>query len=301
MNIDQIEAFLTLYEQQSFSRAASQLYVSQPQLSRQIQRLENELSLKLFERTSHYVCATAAGAALYRELQGVPERIRFAVEEARQATDATTGQITIGVLEGLSTDYPALAPLYAWMRTHRSVEVVFVRDSSAHLKTGLNSGKYHLILAFQLWDESHSDLDHLVIFEEETVALISRNNWPGAEITSAAELSGQDFVLQNEESAPLGRRMFLQICRDNLIRPDRVLSVTGYDTQLTIIKQGLACGIMNRTPELERDENIRILPLRVSRPTNLVLAWKRDVSNAAAQSLVQAIRQAGRQPRNAGE
>src|SRR5215216_4687359 len=66
MEIRQLIYFSTTFRQGSVTRAAEELMISQPALSRQIRRFEREIGTPLFERVPTGVTATAAGVALYR-------------------------------------------------------------------------------------------------------------------------------------------------------------------------------------------------------------------------------------------
>jgi DNA-binding transcriptional LysR family regulator len=76
MELDNLEAFLVFAEELHFGRAAQRLNVSQSSLSRQIQGLEHDLRVRLFERTTRKAKLTVAGTVL---ADGAPEMIaRFA-------------------------------------------------------------------------------------------------------------------------------------------------------------------------------------------------------------------------------
>lgn len=290
MTVEQIECFLAVFEECSFTKASKRLYTSQPQLSRQIVRLEEEVGLQLLERSPHYVRPTAAGIALYRELQGIPERIRFAVGQARNASAANTGKIVVGILEGQSVDCPRLSPMFAWMREHPNVEVIFQHSDYGYLHRGLERGEYQLILTL-LWDEaSDPDLNTLVLRQQTTTAVIGRCHPAYSEkMHGAEELDGLDFVVADEQTSPYGYQMFLKLCQDNQIHPSRIQKTRGYDTLLTMVEQGLACAILDQNLELERNSKLKLLSLSKCSPADVGLVWKKKAANLVTQSLLQSI------------
>src|SRR2546430_1937475 len=89
-----VRYFLVVAEQLNFARAAEQLRVAQPSLSRQIQRLENTVGVRLLERTSQGSRLTAAGAAFLPRAQQLVHNAEQAVLTARAAAPART--ITVG-------------------------------------------------------------------------------------------------------------------------------------------------------------------------------------------------------------
>ncbi|KOX20057.1 LysR family transcriptional regulator [Saccharothrix sp. NRRL B-16348] len=94
-----VRYFLAVAEQLNFARAAEELRVAQPSLSRQIQRLENVLGVRLLERTSQGSRLTAAGAAFLPRAQQLVHSAEQAVLTARAAAPART--ITIGYADDL--------------------------------------------------------------------------------------------------------------------------------------------------------------------------------------------------------
>ena len=111
VTLSQVEYFLTVARELSFSRAAEALYVSQPAVSRQVAQLERELGVALFERTSQGIRLTPAG----REFQTFFRDTRHAFQEllgkVRSSGDTVRGTVNIGCSEGwdLSEFFPQLS------------------------------------------------------------------------------------------------------------------------------------------------------------------------------------------------
>jgi DNA-binding transcriptional LysR family regulator len=77
MDIRQLEYFLGVASELHFSKAAEKLYVAQPALSRQIQQLENELDVVLFERDKRNVKLTPAGEYLQNEASRILSQLEY--------------------------------------------------------------------------------------------------------------------------------------------------------------------------------------------------------------------------------
>jgi DNA-binding transcriptional LysR family regulator len=94
---DQLASFVVLAEELHFSRAAERLNMTQPPLSRQIQKLEAELGFSLFDRTKKTVALTAAGNAFRREAEKILNIAEASRSLARRIADGAAGEVKIGM------------------------------------------------------------------------------------------------------------------------------------------------------------------------------------------------------------
>ncbi|HEX7983602.1 MAG TPA: LysR family transcriptional regulator [Duganella sp.] len=120
MSIDlkQLRYFLAVAEEKSFSRAAERLHISQPPLSQQIMKLESELGVKLFARTTRTFELTVAGKALMSEASDLLGKMRMTIDTIRQIDRGEVGRLRVGIvgsamwgpipslLEEFQTKYP---------------------------------------------------------------------------------------------------------------------------------------------------------------------------------------------------
>jgi DNA-binding transcriptional LysR family regulator len=93
MSIDlkQLKYFLAVAEEKSFSRAAERLHISQPPLSQQIMKLESELGVRLFARTTRSFELTVAGKALMSEAAELLGKMRMTIDTIRQIDRGEVG------------------------------------------------------------------------------------------------------------------------------------------------------------------------------------------------------------------
>lgn len=96
MNTKQIEYFLAVAEELSFTRAAEKLYVSQTAVTQQIQALEDLIGVKLLSRTKKKVELTPAGQVFQIEGREILEHMEQAFAHTREVTEGMTGSIEIG-------------------------------------------------------------------------------------------------------------------------------------------------------------------------------------------------------------
>lgn len=97
MNCRQLRYFIAVAESESFSRAAVQLRVAQPAVSRQIHALEEELGVKLFHRNGHGATLTSLGKVLLERGQSILKQIEEARAEILDLVDKPSGKVVLGV------------------------------------------------------------------------------------------------------------------------------------------------------------------------------------------------------------
>jgi DNA-binding transcriptional LysR family regulator len=102
MELRHLRYFVAVAGTENVSRAAGQLHVSQPALSRQIHDLEDELQVRLFERGAQSVRLTEAGKIFFSEARAVLERAAVAVAAVRTAADGGHTELHVGYAPSLT-------------------------------------------------------------------------------------------------------------------------------------------------------------------------------------------------------
>src|SRR2546425_1476276 len=109
MELRLVHYFIAVAETLNFSRAAERLYMAQPPLSQQIQRLEKEMGVQLFVRTKRSVRLTAAGEVFLQEAYRTLAQVEQSVHAAQQADRGEIGRLAIGFVG--SSAYGMLPPM----------------------------------------------------------------------------------------------------------------------------------------------------------------------------------------------
>ena len=166
----------TVVEEQSLTRAAKVLGVSQPALSKSMDRLESELGMTLLERGSTGITPTSSGKLVYAYARQIRDGMRVA--EARlQGSNPDAGVITLGTLPSLSNSLVPLA-VGRWKQRHPNVLLRVVEKIQIELLLGLHRGDFDFIVAqTEFYDVAPEGLKQRVLFRDR-LCVYARHDHP---------------------------------------------------------------------------------------------------------------------------
>jgi DNA-binding transcriptional LysR family regulator len=154
-DFDGVQAFVTIAEFGGFSRAASELHITQTALSRRLQKLENHLALRLLDRTTRQVRLTPVGREFLPQARAIVQQMTHAVERLRDISERSLGNVTLACIPTLTSRIlPLVIKRYA--KLHPDNRIQLVDGSSAEVREALLSGRAELGIALK--GEPHPDL-----------------------------------------------------------------------------------------------------------------------------------------------
>lgn len=124
MELRHLRYFVVVAEELHFSRAAERLGISQPPLSQQIRALEDDLQVRLFDRSSRNVALTEAGRAFLAEARATLAQADRARQTAARAQRGEIGEVTVGLFPSALLAEPVSAAIIAFRRQHPRVRLV---------------------------------------------------------------------------------------------------------------------------------------------------------------------------------
>lgn len=148
MEIRQLRYFVRIVDLGSLSKAAADLYVAQPALSKQIASLEAELKVSLLVRSPRGVTPTEAGLAFYRQAQSLLRQLARVPDEVRSADASPSGVVAVGMPYSASN---ILAPaLVAAVRERLpGIRLAITEEGSGYLEGLLAGGRLDLSLLYE--------------------------------------------------------------------------------------------------------------------------------------------------------
>lgn len=203
MELRQLEYFAAVARHGHFTRASRELNVAQPAVSQQVKRLEAELGLELFRRSTRRVELTEAGSLLLARAHRVLAEVEAARQELSELTGLLRGHVEIGALPVARLDTPGL--LQGFLELHPGVGIHLHEQALSVMLPMLRRDE--LDLCFALADPATLDkeLDGLVLFQEELVAVLApEHRLAKRRALRLAELAGEPLIRFRAGSALQG-------------------------------------------------------------------------------------------------
>lgn len=261
MELRHLESFLALAEVLHFGRAAEQVNLSQPALSRQIQQLEHELGARLLDRSARAVSLTAAGRALRGHAERVFDELREARLAIARASDQPGGHLAIAcfdsasvylapeLLARLDAAYPSVSMSIATLGTREALRAVRHGTVEAALVT--------LPVALE-------GLRLLPLYREQLLAALPRDHPLGAEQEITMEALSAErlvtFLTGQNNTRMLIDRAFEQARRV----PAAIIELESVQAIKDAVRAGLGLAIVGETVVAHRtgEPGLLVRPLR---------------------------------------
>jgi DNA-binding transcriptional LysR family regulator len=288
LNLYQLQIFQTVTDAGSFSRAAAQLYLTQPAVSQHIQALETDLGVTLFHRGRRGITLTNSGELLLdyaRCLLQLAEKTRQAVANADQME---TGVFAIGASPGVGVyllpnwirsfnqRYPALT---VTVKTAPSPEIIQAVLGGT-LRLGIIEGELNddvALHAVPLWDE------------EIVVAVSNQHAWHKQRTIEATDLNQQNFVMREEGS--LTRAWEMQLMAKYHITPRIIAEFNSPAAIKQAVVSGLGIAILPSfviEPETDAGQlhALRLADQALSRTLKLIWSYSDTFPSQTAQAFI---------------
>ena len=196
MTLQQLEYILAVNQFRHFAKAAEYCRVTQPTLSAMIQKLEEELDTRIFDRSQQPVCPTPVGIHIIEQAQNIlvqANRIKNIIEEEKHSL---TGTFKLGILPTVA---PYLLPRFfpQLMKKYPDLDIRVVEMKTNDIKKALQTGEIDAVIVASL--AGMEELQQTPLFYEQFFAYVSRedalfNN----EVIRTSDLNGEQLWLLDE-------------------------------------------------------------------------------------------------------
>jgi len=269
LDVHSLRLFVALAEHLHFGRAARALGMSQPPLSQQIQRLEQHLGGRLFDRSNRRVRLTAFGEAILRDSEDVLSRFDALERHVAQVVRGADGRLRVGYVSP-ALDHVARA-LGTVRRAHPRLNLTLSRLGTADQLESLRSGTIDVGIA-RLFEHDVTDLTAKRIWTERYVLAVSSDD-PLARrpFVGLKDLAGRPFLAFDRATQPTLYDFMVATCA----RAGVELQITQrLETKREIVAlagAGLGVGLVPESSKSDAPPGVAFVPVRGKLP--LVELW----------------------------
>ncbi|MBD8652842.1 LysR family transcriptional regulator [Rhizobium sp. CFBP 13726] len=258
LDMVQVKSFVAVASELNFSRAARQLNMTQPPLSRQIRLLEQQLDVTLFERNSRRVTLTPAGLAFLAEAQKLLAQGDAAIKATRRAARGSAGSIRIAFV-GAAT-YGFLPHFISAARTLTpQIELDLVQMETAEQLQAINRGDVDLGFSRPL--SGAHQLQSLCVVQEPMMLAIPRAHPLASRRRPPLEtLNGEPIIMFSPQARYLHEKL-AALMTDNNITPHIVQSMTHSQAILSLVSAGIGLAIVPAATRNACFDNVVFRPL----------------------------------------
>ena len=271
LELSELRAFVVLADHLHFSHAAEVLHVSQPALTKQIQRLEAKVSGRLLVRGYRKVALTPAGEILRDRARRLLREAEVAEQMARLAVNGKAGVLRIGF--GIGSLAAGLPDMLMRFRQQFPEVQVFMRDmSTPNQIEALHQGD--IDVGFVRLPVESAELVTVPVLEEVLVAAIPRGM---SYRKGLFDLRNEPFVVISRSSSVSFFDHLVQTCRAAGFSPRIVQEVNELLTVLFLVQAGAGVSLVPSSASRMRVPNVRLLDTHLAEAK-----WKNRLDVAEA-------------------
>jgi LysR family hydrogen peroxide-inducible transcriptional activator len=253
MTITQLKYVLAVAEHKNFTLAADKCFVTQPTLSMQIQKIEDELSIQIFDRTKKPIQLTDIGQKIVNQAKNIvneADRIQDIVEQQKGFVG---GEFRLGIIP---TIMPTLLPMFLsnFIKKYPKVKLIIEELNTDEIITKLNNG--HLDAAIAATPLLEEKIKEIVLYFEPFVAYIpeSHQHYQKQEI-EVADLNLDEILLLQDGHC--FRDGILNLCKNNIRNEINHFQIESgsFETLIKLADEGLGTTLLPYLHTLDLKES----------------------------------------------
>ena len=292
MNLRDLRYLVALAEHKHFGRAADSVFVSQPTLSTQIMKLEEELGVSLVERTPRKVLLTEVGQEIVKRAREVLTEIEQIREIARRTLDPESGSLRLGIFPTLG---PYLLPhvVPRIRKRYPRLELLLVEEKTEEILRQLREGRLDAaVLALPVHD-AHLHVERL--FDEPFVLAVPTDH-PLAKRSSISLNQLEDQSLLLLEEGHCLREQALEVCQLAGAAEKGGFRATSLETLRQMVAADVGITLLPMLavkPPIPANEHIRLVQFHRRPPSrHIAMIWRKSSAmHAFLREFAQLLRQ----------
>ena len=294
MELRHLRYFVAVAEALSFTKAAEKLRLAQPSLTRQVRNLEDEIGVRLLDRSNNRVALTEEGHRFLFDSKKVLSMCAENVAAVQRMNRGESSQLNIGYIANLH--YGLLpATLGAFRKLCPLVALNLFDMSSSGQLDALAGRKIDLgFIGLRPASPDHDLLSECVGFDTILAALPSRHPLAGKSKVKLADLAPQFFIGMSAKTHPGAREWLLETCQHAGFAAKILQEADGEPTAIKFVADGLGVALIPEQVTELPHEGVVFSPLSPPLRRESTIAWRADNPSKPLQDYIQIVKDLSR-------
>lgn len=288
-SLREIECFIAVAEELSFTRAAKRLHLAQPPLSRHVRTLEEKLGAELFTREPRGVSLTGAGSLFYDEVRNIPRRIVRAGDAARRCAQGEITRLRIGFVSAVMNE-ALVTTLRRFREAHPTVQIMLHDVSPQEQLRAIADGRLDGGFVGLEPPDQPAGI-RFVNWHREALMLYvpASHELAGRKTVSLKALADESFIAVSSESAPAFASHVLALCRTAGFRPRIILESPRAQAVALMVAAGSGVAILPAAIAGLMGDAVNVIGLSGSPKITHVFACRKGRGTAALEELARVL------------
>ncbi|CCP01122.1 HTH-type transcriptional regulator alsR [Erwinia amylovora Ea644] len=287
MELRYLRYFVAVAETRHFTRAAEMLGISQPPLSQQIKKLEEEIGTPLLKRLTRGVELTDAGEAFYQDARQILELTGHALEKAKGIARGISGQLSIGFASSIAFHPQIFRLLHRFQRRFPAIMLLPREENMAALMHDLQEGL--LDAAFVRLPCESSKAFNLKVIASEKMALVlpADHRLCAAPCLSLAQLQDDPLIMFPRKVAPSLYEVIVSACLRAGFQPESFQQSPQISSAISMVAAGFGISIVPDSLRSIKLPGVSFHQIEdAALGSDIALAWRRWDRSPAVHHLV---------------
>lgn len=274
MDILHLTYFIEVAKQLSFTKAARELHVSQPSISKMIRNLEDELKVTLLDRSARRVKLTDAGQALYERGLKIVDSLKNVTADLDDLTSGRKGNICIGIPPMVETSFFAIA-IGEYKKKYPNIVIDLVEVGSKAVEEMVEDGSLDIgVVVLPVKNKLNFSM---FAFVKDPIWLIvhPEHRLAGRDVVSITDLEEEPIVMFRKDFALHDH--IVEKCREYGFVPKVLCESSQWDFMAEIVAAKLGVALLPKVVCDKIGDGVKALPIAEEiSPWHLAVIWKKD-------------------------
>ena len=275
MDIRQIEYFVEVAKQLSFTKAAATLHVSQPSISKAIQNFEAELGVPLFYRSSKRLELTDAGQAVLINSMQVLESFQNMRSELTDLMQLKKGQIRIGIPPIVGAEFFSKL-ISVYKEQHPYIEILLTEVGTKRIREEIETGELDIGLVCSV-TSTNENLETIRFLKDPLQLIVHESHLLARQKTiSMRDLANEAFIIYRKDFILFDR--IIEECKNNGFYPTIACETTQKDLFIEMVQAKLGIALLpQKIAEKIPYDSIKRIPFKEEAiHLELGITWKKN-------------------------